>query len=170
MSDWDQLVSGDELDKAAATRKVPVERKYRVKAENIPQLIDLGWRIVKTDKKNLSTMEKDKPFFDVFENEVWMIFYKMGFTYMNATNKFKFHFDGNTKQVDVVAIDGETCLCIECKSTLQFERSHSFKLELESIHGYYQDLQNTVRKQYGNHLKFRYIFVNSYCVKYQWKN
>ena len=159
MTDWEQLVSGEDLDKAASVRKVKVERKLRVKPEDIPELESYGWRVTKTDKQGRATMEKDKPFFDVFENEVWMIFYKMGFTIMNATNDFKFDFDGNTKQVDVVAIDGETCICVECKATQQFEKSHSFKLDLEAIHGYYQDLQNTVRNKYGNHIKFKYIFA-----------
>jgi len=159
MTDWSQLVSDEELVKAANVRKVSVDKKTKVKPEDVPALEAAGWKVVKTDAKGKATMEKDKPFFDVFENEVWMIFYKMGFKYMNATNDFKFDFDGNTKQVDVVAIDDETCICVECKATQQFEKSHSFKLDLEAIHGYYQDLQTAVKKQYGNHLKFRYIFA-----------
>lgn len=93
MTDWEQLVSGEDLEKAASVRKLSVERKLKVKPEDIPGLESCGWRVTKTDKRGRATMEKDKPFFDVFENEVWMIlsnpwreyaaFYKTG---MNRHN------------------------------------------------------------------------------------
>lgn len=159
MTDWGKLVSGEELIAAANERKAEVNKMTKVKPEEISKYESQGWTVLKTEKSGKATMTKPKRFPDVFENEVWSIFYKMGFKRMNATNKFAAILGGYSKQVDVVAMDDETCIFVECKATETFEKNCNFKKELESIHGYYGDLCNEFRKQYGNKLKFKFIFA-----------
>ena len=77
---------------------------------------------------------------------------------MNADNTFEIDLGGNTKQIDVVAIDDETCVFVECKATKTLDRTHSFKQELESIHGYYKDACKAIEEKYGPK-KFAFIFA-----------
>lgn len=159
MTDWSKMVSGEALKAAAQERKKTVQRVSNVKPQLVSAMEDEGFTTVKKNKNNRFTMEKAKPFEEVFENEVWNVFFKMGFSIMNIDNSFKVVFDGgNSKQIDVLAIDGETCVIVECKASKTFQKTADFKKELESMHGYYHELTNELKKQYGP-LKFKHIFA-----------
>lgn len=159
MTDWSKMVSDEALKNAAQERKKTVERVTNVKAQLVSAMEDDGFTTVKKNKNNRFTMEKAKKFEDVFENEVWSVFYKMGFSIMNSDNTFKVDFEGgNSKQIDVLAIDGETCIIVECKASKTFQKTADFKKELESMHGYYHELTKELKKQYGQ-LKFKHIFA-----------
>ena len=158
LTDWGEIVSGEDLDAAARERKKAVLTKTKILPGDAEILEKEGWRIVKTEKKGKCTLEKEKPTNDLFENEVWLVLYKMGFTHMNSTNKFRILLDGNSKQIDVIAFDDETCILVECKSSQTFDKTTSFKQELESIHGYFPDVCKTIAEQFGPK-KFRQVFA-----------
>lgn len=160
MTNWDNIVSGEELDKAAAERKKTEERISKVKLKDVPAYEAKGWKKIKEAKNGKTfSMCKPKQPEELFENYVWTVFYKMGFTQMNKDNTFKVDFDGNSKQIDIFAMDDETCIFIECKSSTTFDKSRTFKTEIEAINGYYGDLLCEVKKQFGNNYKFKYIFA-----------
>ena len=160
MSNWDNIVSGEELDKAAAERKKTEERMSKVKLKDVPAYEAQGWKKSKESNNGKTfSMCKPKSPEDIFENYVWSVFYKMGFTRMNKDNSFKVDFGGNSKQIDIFAMDDETCIFIECKSSIIFDKSRSFKTDIEAINGYYGDLLTEVKKQFGDHYKFKYIFA-----------
>ena len=160
MTNWDLVVSGEELDAAAATRKQTEEKVSKVKLRDLPVYEENGW-VRKNESKDGKTFSMTKPKSpdEVFENEVWMLLYKMGFTRMNKDNSFSVDLGGNSKQIDVFAMDDETCIFVECKSSETFEKSKSFKTELEAINGYYSDLVKAVKNKYGDNYKFKYIFA-----------
>ena len=124
MTTWDNLVSGEELDKAAKERN-ETKIKKTVKKIAVPVEEAEGWSVAKEYKNGTVLMEKSKSIGDLFENYVWMIFYKMGFKTLNATNEFKISYSKNnpklTQQVDVIAMDDEVCLYIECKATEKYD-------------------------------------------------
>lgn len=132
MTDWSLIVSDAELAKAAKER---AKQTKKVGDQKVP-----------------------KKFNDIFENDMWLILYKMGFKQMNATNQFKIEIPGNSKQIDIVAMDDETCILVECKASETYEKDCSFKKELESIHGYYADVCAAITEKYGTK-KFRFIFA-----------
>lgn len=92
-----------------------------------------------------------------------MIFYKMGFTHMNIDNSFTLDLNGNSKQIDIIAMDDETCLFIECKSSKILDKTTTFKLELESIHGYYPDACRAIEEKFGER-NFKFIFATENYV------
>ncbi|MDD4069954.1 MAG: DGQHR domain-containing protein [Candidatus Izemoplasmatales bacterium] len=166
MTTWNDLVLADELHEIAKTRKIDYHEE-KVLPELIEKYQKNGWTIVKQYKDGSAKMKINKKIGDSFEDEVWMIFYKMGFKIMNKTNDFKLSYsktDPNlTKQIDVIAIDDEVCLLIECKSTEKMDYTHNWKTDLESIQGIYSGLSAEIKKQYKNR-KIKYIFATKNYV------
>ena len=163
MTNWDKLVSGDDLEETAKSRKLPVIKAVVPKDDIQSKLAD-GWSIVKEYAKHNALMEKPKSVGDAFEDEVWMIFERMGFKTMNADRSFKISYSGTShKQIDVVAIDDEVCLLIECKATAKEERNKDWKTDLEAIKGFREDLFAEIRSKFPNR-KCKYIFATKNYV------
>lgn len=160
MSNWDSLKKRVDLAEVAQKRNrknvkksVPIEQVELEQAK--------GWTL-KTRHKSVVSMEKPKEIGDAFEDEVWMVFYKMGFDYMNSDRKFNLSYSsanpGLTKQIDVIAIDEECCIFVECKTTNKIDREKQWKTEIEAINGYYQGICNEITSKFGKR-KFKYIFA-----------
>ena len=105
--------------------------------------------VVKSYKNgDLQVLEK-KPFCDAFEDEMWLLFYNMGFKVMNFTSKFKMSYSKDnpdlTQQIDVIAIDDDVCLFIECKATETLNNTKEWKNTLEAWQGKYPGLVTEIR-------------------------
>lgn len=63
---------------------------------------------------------KEKDVQEQFENRIWMLFANMGFSTMNADREFymsyDFHDESLAQQVDVLAVDEETVIIVECRA------------------------------------------------------
>lgn len=156
---WDLLISGDKLNEVAIPRcKEHIESK--VPNEKVDSYYAEGWNHLKTNKKN-TTIYKEKPIGTAFEDEVWSIFYKMGFKIMNENNKFAIVYGEQTKvskQIDIVAIDDETCLFIECKESWKYDTKRNLQMDINEVPSYFAKCSNVIKSKYPN-LKFRYIFA-----------
>ncbi len=164
-TNWEVLASDEELKKAAKERKSAVVEE-KVSAEKVKSYENNGWEIVREYANGSAKMKKSKSIGDLFENEVWNIFYKMGFKVMNAKNDFKLDYaEGNStsKQIDVVAIDDEVCLLIECKSTERQDNSTTWKTTLEAINGNFGGFCKEIKKNYPGR-KIKYIFATKNYV------
>jgi len=75
-----------------------------------------GWRAVR-EFKTKTRMRKSKPIDELFEDRVWMIFFNLGFTYMNEDRNCKLQLNVYTKQVDVLAREKNNIFVVECKSS-----------------------------------------------------
>lgn len=119
-----------------------------------------GWEIDKILKTQIR-MKKIKPLDEQFEDEVWGLFAALGFQYMNRDRNLEIDYGAvgtnTTKQVDVLAIDEETIIFVECKCALS-GRKGDFKKEIEAINGIKAGLYRTVRKKFPNR-KVGYIFA-----------
>lgn len=117
MTNWEDLKEREDLNKTANYRKHAYEQ-ITVKKEDIHFKEDDGWKTHKVNKNSV-IMRKAKKIGDSFEDEIWTVFYNMGFKVMNESRDFKVSYSKNnpnlTKQLDVVAIDDEVVLMIECK-------------------------------------------------------
>ena len=84
---WDSIVSGDALAKVRAQRnKIYVEKKERRSA--LPELIEEGWEEFKQYKNDKFVgVRKLKKFDEVFEDRVWTLFARLGFTNMNQEDR-----------------------------------------------------------------------------------
>lgn len=156
---WDLLISGDKLNEVAIPRcKEHIESK--VPNEKVDSYYAEGWNHLKTNKKN-TTIYKEKPIGTAFEDEVWSIFYNMGFKIMNENNKFAIVYGEQTKvskQIDIVAIDDETCLFIECKESWKYDTKRNLQMDINEVPSYFAKCSNVIKSKYPN-LKFKYIFA-----------
>ena len=163
MTTWEKLVTDEALNEVVKVRK-PAAIQEKVMEGDISVKEADGWTVVKSYVNRSALMEKPKPIGVAFEDEVWMIFKRMGFKVMNSDRKFKLEYSsGLTKQIDVVAIDDEVCLLIECKATAQEGNNHQWKTDLEAINGFREKLFAEIRTQYPNR-KCKYIFATKNYV------
>ncbi len=137
VTNWDNLVSEDEIKKAYTIRLKDHFEKKVLNTEVDSYTAD-GWT-VKSSNNRSSVMTKAKPIGDSFEDEVWTVFYKMGFEVMNRDNTFSVVYsEGNggsplSRQIDVVAIDEEVILLIECKAASKVDTKKSWDDEINKI-------------------------------------
>lgn len=117
---WDKIVSGKELASARKSRsKTFIVRKERSIA--LPDLIEERWEKYKEYKDpKFIGVKKSKPFDEQFEDKVWLLFAKMGFTYLNSDRNFEMSYDFQnpniTQQIDIFAADEESVIIVECKA------------------------------------------------------
>lgn len=160
-TNWEDLVSDDSLEAVYKLRKKSVDTE-KVNKGNIATMEGAGWVKVKEYKRGDALMERPKKVGDAFEDEVWTILYKMGFKVMNASRKFTVSYSKDnpslTKQIDVIAIDDEVCLLVECKAAEKMTKGATWKKELESIDGFKGKVFKELQKQYPDR-KYKYIFA-----------
>ena len=79
-------------------------------------------------------IKKQKTIGDAFEDEVWTVFYKMGFTILNKSHQFNLSYGEGTctKQIDVIAIDDDCNRSVIDPSRYIFIKDEP---EIESIIG-----------------------------------
>lgn len=162
---WNSFISGEDLKTEAKERKELYEYKRVTKAEKDNALV-APWEIYKDYKNGSALLRKPKRTGDAFEDEIWSLFYKMGFTTMNKGRKFVIQYGDSiseSKQIDVLAMDEETCILVECKSSGSENSSNSWKTELEAINGYKNKLFNEVKKRFRGR-KFKYVFATKNFV------
>ncbi len=168
-----RLICGDDI---IEEKKIRSEEYDYIKVElnQITSMESVGWELVK--KSKVSARLKKKKIIsqdEKFENDVWLLFYKLGFKILNKGRYFKLSYSSNgdelTQQIDVFAADEESILIVECKSSPKLDKKTSFKTEIESIGGKRGGLIQAVRKLFhGKYLKVGFIFAtNNYAVSQQ---
>lgn len=163
---WDLLVSGDELNEVAKKRSKEL-LEITVTNDQVAAYVAKGWTI-KKQLKTKATLTKGKPVGSAFEDELWTVLYKMGFKVMNANSDFAVAYDEDyptlSKQIDIVAIDDETCLFVECKEATVDGTRGSFYSDIIEIDGQKEKYYREICKKYPGR-KYKYIFaVKNYIV------
>ena len=158
---WDSIVSGDALVKIRTSRsKTFIEAKERRIA--LPELIEEGWEEYKSYKNNKFVgFRKNKKFDEVFEDRVWCLFARLGFTYMNKDRYFEMSYDYQnpniTQQIDVFAADDETVIIVECKAS-ETIKDGVFKKPLEAFHGQMDGLRREAQQRFPK-AKVKFIWA-----------
>lgn len=166
MTNWENIVSGKELITAKNKRKnLYIEARERKVA--LEELEEEGWEYVKdyADSKFVK-VRKEKPFYERFEDQIWLRFFQMGFKHLNRDANFKMNYDFNnpdfTQQIDVFAADDETILIVECKSSEDLNEVQ-FKKDIEKLHGQMEGLRKCALKQYPGR-KVKFIWATHNCI------
>lgn len=152
-TNWDNLVSGDEIKKVFRKRKVGYDEST-IWETSLPEYEAEGWyKSAYTKTKNRATgarkvrVRKNKKISVQFENDVWTMFYKMGFDTMNRDDNFTIHYDSSnssfSQQIDVFAADEDTVLVVECK-TAEKRKGMTFKKDIEALGGNMQKIRNEI--------------------------
>lgn len=158
---WESIVSDEALSRARKLRsKTFIESKERRVA--LPELIEEGWEEYKSYKNNKFVgVRKNKKFDEVFEDRVWCLFAKLGFTHLNKDRYFEMSYDYQnpniTQQIDVFAADDETVIIVECKAS-ETIKDGVFKKPLEAFHGQMEGLRREAQKRFPK-AKVKFIWA-----------
>jgi DNA sulfur modification protein DndB len=145
-----------------------IERKVR-KAEFAEP--EEGWYVLDDQLKRDVKLAKDKPHDEVFEDEVWALLSKLGFRYLSSDRHIKIKYDsrdGASQQIDVLAVDDECALIIECKCAEgPAPKVANFKTEIESLGGKKPGLHREIRERFDKpQLKIAYLLATkNYIVR-----
>jgi DNA sulfur modification protein DndB len=120
-----------------------------------------GWEINEV-LKTKTKIRKPKPHSKLFEDQIWCQFYELGFRTLNIDDNFKLPFsndDTDKKQIDVVAINHETAIIIECKSSEKLKKAPSYKDEFDLLSLRLSGFRKVIHQVFGNELKLKFIFA-----------
>lgn len=165
-TNWDNIVSGEALSKAKAKRSKPyIEAKERRGA--LPDLINEGWEEYRTYAGGKFVgVRKSKTFDEIFEDRVWCLFARLGFSHLNADRHFEMCYDFQnpnlTQQIDVFAADDETVIIVECKSAEKIKEVN-FKKHLEALHGQMSGLRREAQKKFPK-AKVKFIWATQNII------
>jgi DNA sulfur modification protein DndB len=155
------LVSGLNLAKEKTRRKNPYLFE-KILSSQLSEYVGKGWLEHKKYKTKIS-VKKKKPIDIAFEDQLWMILANMGFTFLNEGRFFKLPYSDDyslTQQVDLVAVDDETILIVECKAAETIKKNRSFKEAIDAIGGQREGIFNTLQKVFpGSKHKVGFIFA-----------
>ncbi|MEW8111388.1 MAG: nuclease-related domain-containing protein [Candidatus Thiodiazotropha endolucinida] len=100
----------------------------------VDEMLKEGWEEYSTPLKTKTKLRKHKKHDIKFEDDIWCQLYELGYRCLNYDNNFRLPYgktSRDTKQIDVVAVDDDSILLIECKSSENTKKAPSFKTELE---------------------------------------
>lgn len=148
MSLDDGLVSGLPLSRAINPRLRPYEERS-FPHKDVAEAEENGW-VAQVSRKTVVSMRRDKTHDVLFEDQVWAMLARIGFTRLNSDHKFHLKYGNgpsDTKQVDVFATDGDVALVVECKSSAaERRRTVSLKDEVELLRGYQEGFRAQLAK------------------------
>ena len=118
-TNWEKLVCEKDLNSVKRDRRKQFD-SLKIKADDLPKYVDEGWEKSKEYKNaKFIGITREKSIQVQFENKIWLLFASMGFSTMNADREFymsyDFHDESLVHQVDVLAVDDETIIMIECQ-------------------------------------------------------
>lgn len=157
----EKFITDEQLKKAITQRGKDIITES-IAYELIDSYKSKGWSVDK-EFKTVCRMKKDKPSDRAFEDEMWSLFANLGFNKLNKDRNFVIPYSDDCKsdqQIDVIAIDDESIIIIECKATETLEKRKSFKTDIEALGGKKQGIINYLRKVFPNEKhKIKFIFA-----------
>lgn len=123
----------DELRSLARKNKLPYITRTVLNAK-VDDTRSEGWEIEKKSKRS-TRLKKDKMHSTLLEDRVWSLFYRMGFTHLSGKGGAFLAIDPKDEnspknQIDVVGLDSEIAIAVECKSSEEFKKRPFFQDEL----------------------------------------
>lgn len=120
----------------------------------------IGFSSVAVLKKKVK-MSRPKDAGREFEDDIWCMFYKLGFRILNSDEKLTIQWGDNPSdkhQLDVVAIGDDAIFVVECKAA-ETLKTRQFKDDINIICQYKDGVTKALRQIYGTDKKVRFIFA-----------
>ncbi len=121
-----------------------------------------GWEEHGQPLKTKTRLRRQKSHDTQFEDDVWCQLYNLGYRHLNIDRNLKLPFGPDPKQrkqIDIVAINDDTVLLVECKSSSTSVKAPSYKTEFEALpqrlHGFTKSLDQLL----GKGRRVKYIFA-----------
>ncbi len=128
----------------------------------VDAMLDDGWQIYGTPLQSKTRLRKIKSHDQQFEDDLWCQMYRLGYRTLNVSRDLCLPFGpdpGEKKQIDVLAVDEETILVIECKSSAERKKAPSFKTEMEALKQRIDGHRKVLEQLFGKGRKIKFIFA-----------
>lgn len=128
----------------------------------VEDYIKQGWEIDGKPLKTKTKIRKLKTHSKKFEDDVWCQFYNLGYRTLNYDENFVLPFsknEGDTKQIDIIAVNDETIFLIECKSSEKLKKAPSYKDEFDVLGLRINGFKKALKQIFGEGKKIKYIFA-----------
>ena len=115
------------LIKKFKAKKTPYETRS-ISLNELDDYLSEGWEEISTSKHK-AKIQKLKPIDIRFEDDIWCMFYNLGFRILNYDENLVIPWGKNSEdrhQIDVVAVGEEAIFVVECKATENIKQA-SFK-------------------------------------------
>ncbi len=155
------LVSGEAIAGAMRGRKLPYVEKT-VPFSDQDRHLSVGWVVVRTNKSSVR-IRKDKKHDERLEDDVWVTLASAGFDELNADRRFFIPIGDPgsrvpPKQIDVIAIDSDSVLVVECKSS-EKPKYRSLQKDLNETRALQQSIRDWVNARYEDRRRVCFLYV-----------
>ncbi|WP_170421310.1 DGQHR domain-containing protein [Ruegeria arenilitoris] len=139
--------------------------KYHLKSVEHSLVDDFladGWEEYQEPLKTRTKLRREKSHDIQFEDDIWCQLYRLGYRCFNIDRDFKLPFgknDTDRKQIDVVAVNEDSILIVECKSSTKWARPPSFKTEFEALKLRIDGHKKALEQLFGAGKKIKYVFA-----------
>ena len=147
------------LAKKFKAKKTPYDTQS-ILLNELEAYLSKGWEEVSRSKYK-AKIQRLKPAGRRFEDDIWCMFYNLGFRHLNYDEKLEVPWGDNPEdkhQLDVVAIGDEAIFVVECKATENI-RPASFKKDIDDMRLYKDGVMKALRQIYGENKKVKFIFA-----------
>lgn len=127
----------------------------------VEDLLKDGWEVEKR-LKTKTILFKKKSHSRKFEDDIWCQFYELGFTTLNVDETLELPFSSDPKdkkQIDVLAINEEASILIECKSSEKFKKAPSYKDEFDLLSIRLDGFNKSLKQLLNNKVKTKFVFA-----------
>lgn len=131
-----------------------------VSLNELDDYLNQGWEEV-SKLKYKAKIQKLKPVGARFEDDIWCMFYHLGFRNLNYDDKLEVPWGnnlGDKHQLDVVAVGEEAIFVVECKASDSLKPA-SFKKDIYDMCQYKDGVTKALRQIYGTDKKVKFIFA-----------
>ncbi len=119
-----------------------------------------GW-IAGIPLKTKTPISRPKKHDRQFEDDVWCMFYNLGFRILNSDEKLRIQWGdnpGEDKQIDVLAVGDDAIFVVECKSAEDWKKQ-SFQKDLIEMRDYKDGMTKSLQQIYGKAKRVKFIFA-----------
>ena len=162
-----------ELKKKLVSDADELRREYKIKKSpyihdkcnhsEVEHFLAKGWELDGNPLKSKTKIRKAKEHHHKFEDDIWCQLYELGYSTLNYDNDFHLPFSSNAedkKQIDVIAVNDESILVVECKSSeKQDKRKASFKEPIESLRLRVGGHRKVLEQVFGTSRKIKFILA-----------
>ena len=158
------LIKLSELtNRAINFRKSPFEQ-LTVPVNEAQKRLDEGWEPIPGKSKKSVKLKREKTHNAAFEDRVWGLFAKMGFSFLNSTKRFTLPYgNGLSKQIDVIACDHEAVIIVECKSSEKRSKG-THQAAIHELSHLKEPLRASIRKLIPGAPKVAFIFATNNSI------
>ena len=155
------LISGREIQSELRKRKLAyIEITIPISDEL--SYVEDGWDVVRRNKRTLRA-RKPKSTGRQLEDDVWTLLALAGFPVLSSGHNFTIPVSSGSvevppKQIDVVAVDDDTALVVECKASVD-PRRRSLQKDLNETRALQQPIRDWINAQYDTRRRVCFVYV-----------